>query len=238
MIVEDEPLAMSVVESFCKKIPSLEIVAKASDGISAVEILKKESIDLLFIDINMPNMSGIEVVRILENPPLVIFTTAYQNYAITGFELSAIDYLIKPFSFDRFFKAVNRAQKQHELICAANSMATQLSPSSESSSDFLMVKVDYSVVKIKFDEIVMFEGLKDYVKICTKDRSYVTKNTMKNIEQKLAERAFMRVHKSFIINLDYVESFENNHIMIGENSVPLGSGYKDTFMKYIAQNRL
>lgn len=230
LAVDDEPLALSIIENFCNKIPSMELIATAADGIAAVEILKHEQIDLLFIDINMPHMSGIEVVRILENPPMVIFTTAYQNYALTGFELSAIDYLVKPFSFDRFFKAVMKAQKQLDLINSNIINAAAV--------DYIMVKVDYSVVKVMFSSIKYIEGLKDYVKIYTTEKNLVTKSTMKNIEERLPSKQFMRIHKSFVINLDQVNSFENNHVVIDKDHIPLGLQYKEVFLCYIDKNKL
>lgn len=230
LAVDDEPLALSIIENFCNKIPSMELIATAADGIAAVEILKHEQIDLLFIDINMPHMSGIEVVQILENPPMVIFTTAYQNYALTGFELSAIDYLVKPFSFDRFFKAVMKAQKQLDLINSNIINAAAV--------DYIMVKVDYSVVKVMFSSIKYIEGLKDYVKIYTTEKNLVTKSTMKNIEERLPSKQFMRIHKSFVINLDQVNSFENNHVVIDKDHIPLGLQYKEVFLYYIDKNKL
>lgn len=237
--IDDEPLALSIVESFCKKIPSIELVATAADGIQAVEIIKKEHIDLIFIDINMPHMTGIEVVKILENPPMVIFTTAYQNYALTGYELSAIDYLVKPFSFDRFFKAVNKAQKQLDLINGAAIESSQVVlQTATPNDDYLMVKSDYSVVKVMYSSINYVEGLKDYVKLYTDDKNIVTKSTMKNIEERLTSSHFMRTHKSIIVNLDKIECFENNHIIIKGKQLPLGQQYKEQFSAYLDKNRL
>ncbi|MFI3322022.1 MAG: LytTR family DNA-binding domain-containing protein [Rikenellaceae bacterium] len=237
LAVDDEPLALSILENFCKKIPSIELLATAADGIEAVEILKKEEVDLLFIDINMPHMSGIEVVKMLENPPMVIFTTAYQNYALEGFEVSAIDYLLKPFSFDRFFKAVNRAQKQFDLINNSSTIAS-VSTSSSEIADYIMVKSDYSVVKLLFSSILYIEGLKDYVKIYTTEKNIVTKSTMKNIEERLPKNIFMRTHKSFVININNIDSFENNHIVIKDNQLPLGQQYKEQFLAYLNENKL
>lgn len=237
LAVDDEPLALSILENFCKKIPSIELLATAADGIEAVEILKKEEVYLLFIDINMPHMSGIEVVKMLENPPMVIFTTAYQNYALEGFEVSAIDYLLKPFSFDRFFKAVNRAQKQFDLINNSSTIAS-VSTSSSEIADYIMVKSDYSVVKLLFSSILYIEGLKDYVKIYTTEKNIVTKSTMKNIEERLPKNIFMRTHKSFVININNIDSFENNHIVIKDNQLPLGQQYKEQFLAYLNENKL
>ncbi|MFI3315260.1 MAG: LytTR family DNA-binding domain-containing protein [Rikenellaceae bacterium] len=235
--VDDEPLALKIISNFCNKIPFLNLVATAPDGVTAIEILKTETIDLVFIDINMPHINGIETVKLMEKPPIIIFTTAYQNYALDGFELSALDYLVKPFSFDRFLKAVNKAQKQHELIVQAGSSNVN-SVDKNQDTDFLIIKVDYSLIKIKFDSIKIVEGLKDYVKICTGDKNYITKSTMKNIEEKLSGRNFMRIHKSYLINLNHIDSFENNHVIIDDKSIALGGGYRDSFLSFIDKNKL
>ncbi len=229
--IDDEPLALSIIENFCSKIPSVELVASLSNGIEAIEMLNTQDIDLIFIDINMPHLSGIEVVRMLKKPPLIIFTTAYQNYALTGFELSALDYILKPFSFDRFFTAVNKAQKQLSLINdTANKEPTK-------QADYIMVKSDYSMVKVAFADVVYIEGLKDYVKIHCTDKAIVTKSTMKNIEERLPSN-FMRIHKSFVLNLDHIEKIEGNHLVIGRNRIPIGNQYKESFFNIIDKNRL
>ena len=240
--IDDEPLALSIIENFCNKIPSINLVASLSNGIEAIEMLKTEQIDLIFIDINMPHLSGIEVVRMLENPPLIIFTTAYQNYALTGFELSALDYILKPFSFDRFFIAVNKAQKQLGLIHDASVSSTYaasgvMGAMGDCSADYIMVKSDYSVIKVPFADTLYIEGLKDYVKIHLLNKGVVTKSTMKNIQERLPSN-FMRVHRSFVVNLDYIERIENNHIVIGKNKIPLGNQYKEPFFVIIDKNKL
>ncbi len=233
--VDDEPLALSVIETFCKKIPFIELVATFPSGIEAMSYLSSENIDLMFLDINMPHISGIEMLRSMSRPPIVIMTTAYQDYALEGFELSVLDYLVKPFSFERFFKSVNRA---NELCTIKQKAEQEAAPKASEDEGDIFVKVDYSVVKIASSDIVMVEGLKDYVKIYTQEKRYITKSTMKNIEERLSQYGFMRVHKSYIINPKYVTAFENNHIILPTGKVALGNQYKDLFVSFIEQSKL
>lgn len=229
--VDDEPLALRIIEDFCQKVNYLELTATSSSAIEAAELIKKEPIDLMFLDINMPHLSGVDFVRMTDNLPMVIFTTAYPDYALTGYELNAVDYLLKPFSFDRFFKAVSKAQDLYE-------MKQSKSVSAPVSADYIMVRVEYSTVRINIADILFVEGLKDYVKIATVQKNYVTKSSMKNVEEKLPQGKFIRVHKSFIVNLDRVDAYENNHVIIGANKIPLGSNSKEEFLGFLEKNRL
>ena len=234
--VDDEPLALKIIEDFVQKIPYLELVATSSSAIEAGELLKREQVDLMFLDINMPHLTGVDFVRMTDNLPLVIFTTAYPDYALTGYELSVVDYLLKPFSFDRFYKAVSKAydlfQLRHSLPAGQGSTAPLPQP------EYLMVRVEYSTVRIDIDDILFVEGLKDYVKIATPHKNYVTKSSMKNVEEKLPSDRFKRVHKSFIVNLDKVQAFENNHLVIGDHKIPLGSNNREEFLRFLEKNRL
>ena len=235
--VDDEPLALKIIEDFAQKIPYLELVGTSSSAIEAGELLKRESIDLMFLDINMPHLTGVDFVRMTDNLPLVIFTTAYPDYALTGYELNVVDYLLKPFSFDRFYRAVSKAHDLWELKQQAPSASA---PASEAppQPEYLMVRVEYSMVRIDLDDILFIEGLKDYVKIATPHKNYVTKSSMKNVEEKLPSGRFIRVHKSFIVNLDKVQAFENNHVIIGEHKIPLGSNNREEFLRFLEKNRL
>ncbi len=234
LAVDDEPLALKIVEGFCANVDFIELAATASSAIEATRILKEEPIDLVFLDIDMPHLSGVDFVRMSERLPLVIFTTAYEDYALAGFELDAVDYLLKPFSFDRFFKAVNRAYDRLRLREGAHAEAGGAVP----AEDYLMIRVEYSTVRVDIADILFVEGLKDYVKIVTAQKNYVTKSSMKNVEEKLAGLGFRRIHKSFIVNLEKVMAFENNHIVIGEHRIPLGSGNRDEFLEFLEKNRL
>ena len=229
MAVDDEPLALKIIEDFVQKIPYLELSATSSSAIEAGELLQRDPVDLMFLDINMPHLTGVDFVRMTDNLPLVIFTTAYPDYALAGYELNVADYLLKPFSFDRFYKAVTKA---HDLF------RLRQSPLPQTPSDYLMVRVEYSTVRIEMDDILLIEGLKDYVKIATPHKNYVTKSSMKNVEEKLPSDRFIRVHKSFIVNLDKVQAFENNHLLIGEHKVPLGSNNREVFLRFLEKNRL
>ena len=231
LAVDDEPLALRILEDFIGKVPGLELAGTASSAIAAGEVLKREAIDLIFLDINMPHLTGIDFVRLTENLPLVIFTTAYPDYALTGYELNVVDYLLKPFSFDRFYRAAAKARGLFEL---RRPSATAAVPQSE----YLMVRVEYSTVRVEIDDILLVEGLKDYVKIITSGKNYVTKISLKKMEEKLPADRFLRVHKSFIVNLERMQAFENNHLSIGPHRIPLSSGYREEFLRFLEKNRL
>jgi len=233
--VDDEPLALSIIEGFCNKVNFLDLIGKCSNAIEATEILRTHDVDLLFLDINMPHLTGVDFVKITKELPMVIFTTAYADYALTGYDLNAVDYLLKPFSFDRFLKAVSKA---YELYQLKNSSKKNQETIPDVSSDYLMIRVEYSTVRINISDILFIEGLKDYVKISTVNKNYVTKSSLKNVEEKLPSDIFVRIHKSFIVNLDKVDAFENNHLIIGKNQIPLGSNYRDIFMEFLDKNRL
>lgn len=237
--IDDEPLALNVIEMFCKKIPGVELCAVFSDGVDALQYIRTEKPDLVFLDINMPQMSGVEIAKLLEKDILIVFTTAYQDFAVEGFELEALDYLLKPFSFQRFFKAVSRAEKQLEL--KERQKETPGEPEEKIASDntFIMIRSDYATVRVEIRSIICVEGLKDYVKIYTQDKNYVTKLTMKTIEAALVPHGFMRVHKSHLVNLDMVHSFENNHISLPKNiKISVGSSFRNEFVEYLEKNKI
>jgi len=236
--VDDEPLALKIIEDFVQKIPYLELVATSSSAIEAGELLKKEPVDLMFLDINMPHLTGVDFVRMTDNLPLVIFTTAYPDYALTGYELNVVDYLLKPFSFDRFYKAVSKAHDLWQLKQLPSAVSPVSAETAQAQPEYLMVRVEYSTVRIDIDEILFIEGLKDYVKIVTPHKNYVTKSSMKNVDDKLPADRFIRVHKSFIANLDKVQAFENNHLIIGDHKIPLGSNNREEFLRFLEKNRL
>ncbi len=232
--VDDEPLAINVIEHFCNKTPELELVCSFTNAPEALSYLKENSIDLVFLDINMPQMTGVELAKNLDKSIMVIFTTAYQNYAVEGYELEAVDYLLKPFSYDRFVRAINKA----ELMQSAR----QLLKPSEGDQDkapFIMIRSDYSTVRVDTDTIICVEGLKDYVKIYTDDKNYVTKITMKLIDEHLSPYGFMRIHKSYIINLSKIKYVEHNHIMLNKDiGVSVGNSYRNNFTEYLKLNKI
>ena len=228
--VDDEPLALSLLEDFIGKIPFLKHLKSCKNAFEALDIIQKEKVDLIFLDINMPDITGIDLVKNLDNKPLVIFTTAYSDYAVQGFELNAIDYLVKPFLFERFFKAANKA---YELFNLHNKNQNNASKIDNKIDDYIFVKADYSSVKIYLKDILFVEGLKDYIKIHIKDKRILTLITMKKIEEKLPSSMFIRVHRSYIVAIDKIESIQRNRIVINEKWIPIGNSYKERFYKRI-----
>lgn len=227
--IDDEPLALNLIEDFVKKIPFLNFIKSCKNAFEAIDILQKEKIDLVFLDINMPEISGIDMMKSVEVKPLVIFTTAYSEYAVQGFELNAVDYLVKPFLFERFFKAVNKAYELYNL----KNNPIKHSKEEKPVDDFIFVKADYSSVKIYLKDILYIEGLKDYVKIFEKDKKTLTLITMKKIEEKLPSSHFIRVHRSFIVAIDKIESIQRNRIIINGKWIPIGNSYKKDFYERI-----
>lgn len=240
IIVDDEPLAQDVLETYIDKIPDLELVAKCSNAFEANENLKEHDIDLMFLDIQMPQLTGIDFLKTLTTPPLVIFTTAYPNYAIEGFELNALDYLLKPISVDRFMKAVNKAIEQIEL--QRKDLKNSAGKVEEIGPDYFFVKADKKLVKVKFDDIIYIEGLKDYVIIRMDDSRVITLQTMKSLEDKLPSDIFRRIHRSYIVNVDRINAVVGNMIEVLEKGkpkhLPIGKNYREDLLALINQNRI
>ncbi|MCF6358387.1 MAG: LytTR family DNA-binding domain-containing protein, partial [Draconibacterium sp.] len=221
LIIDDEPLAQNVILQYANKIPQLIIAGTCNDAICAYKLLQEESVDLLFLDINMPKLSGISFLKNLNNPPLVIFTTAYSEYALEGFELNAVDYLKKPFSFERFSKAYFRAEELLQLKESSQSVKIE-----DIKADFLFIKANKKMVKVDFSEIYYIEGLGDYIKIHLADKKLITNLSMKKIHSLLPQKDFYRTHKSFIISLDKIEAVEGNMTVINGNKLPIGNSYR------------
>jgi DNA-binding LytR/AlgR family response regulator len=236
-VIDDENLALDLIEDDILKVPFLQLVKKCKSGIEALDVLQTEKIDLLFLDIQMPDISGIQFLKSLPHKPLVIFTTAYEKYALEGFELDVVDYLLKPYSFERFLKAVNKAQ-EHLSILEKNPAL----PSAEEisfSNHFIFVKSDYKLVKIEIAEIQYIESLKDYIKIIVGDKPVVTLSSMKAIEEKLVAPDFIRVHRSFMVNLRKIQYIHRNFVKVGDKEIPIGDNYKENFLQVINQkNRI
>lgn len=231
--IDDEPLALRLVSDYISKTPFLELAGAFDNPLDAIDFLSSESVDLIFADIQMPDLSGIEFARTLENAPKIIFTTAYEKYALEGFKLNAIDYLLKPFSYEEFLKAAQKARKQSELEAAAV-------PSIEANNQFLFLKSEYKIRRINFNDILYIEGLKDYIKVYTtgEDKPVLSLNSMKSLEQKLPEEKFMRVHRSFIVNLEKIDTIERSRIIFGKIYIPVSDQYKDKFQEYLDKNFL
>jgi DNA-binding LytR/AlgR family response regulator len=228
ILIDDEPLARNVIKEYSKKLPALKIVAECEDAIQAHEILQKENVDLLFLDINMPKLSGIDFLKTLKNPPLVIFTTAYSEYALDSYELDAIDYLKKPFSFERFCKAYFKAEELLNLKNSPNNAANM-----HPGNDFIFIKSDKKSFRVNISDIQYIEGLGDYIKIYTNNKKLVTNLSMKKIESLLPSNLFFRIHKSFIISLQNIDSIEGNMVKINNAKLPVGNSYRQDFMQFI-----
>lgn len=229
LIVDDEPLAHDIIESYVDKISDMEIVGKCDNAIDANELIQKGEVDLVFLDIQMPEMTGIQLVKSLTNPPKVVFTTAYAEYAVDGFDLNAVDYLLKPIAFDRFLQAVNKVKEGMESNIA-------------SSDDFFFVKADKKLVKVHFSEILFIEGLKDYVIIKKEQGRVIALQTMKSLEQKLPSNIFKRVHRSYIVNIQQIKAVVGNTVEIVESGqpkfIPIGKNYKEDLLKIVEENKL
>lgn len=240
LIIDDEPLALDVLETYIAKMPDLNLVGRCSNALEANELLRKHDVDLIFLDIQMPQVSGVDFIKALQNPPLFIFTTAYSNYALEGYELNAIDYLLKPISIDRFMKAVNKALEQFELRRREEN--AEPGSSTESGEGFFFVKADKKLVKIKYDEILYIEGLKDYVIIRLEVGRVVTLQTMKSLEDKLPANKFKRIHRSYIVSIDKIHAVDGTSVDLYEKGIikqlPIGKNYRDEILEIVNKNKL
>ncbi len=227
LIVDDEPLALALIEGYVNKTPFLELKGKCSNAFEAMEIMNTHQIDLLFLDIQMPDLNGIEFSRTIKNGPRIIFTTAFQEYALVGFKVNALDYLLKPISYEEFLKASNKALEWFQL-------KSDKGINTENKS-YLFVKSEYKQVKIDLSKVLFFEGLKDYVKILLtdNDKPILSLMSLKSLEEQLGSN-FMRVHRSFIINLEKVDAVERTHVVIGKNFIKIGDQYKNQFQEYLS----
>ncbi|HEY3403287.1 MAG TPA: LytTR family DNA-binding domain-containing protein [Ohtaekwangia sp.] len=226
--VDDEPLALDLLEDNIRKIPFLKLLKKCSSAIEANHFLQTQSVDLIFLDIQMPGLTGIQFLQGLsKTPPLVILITAYEKYAIEGYTLDVVDYLLKPVSFERFLKAINKAYDKFKSRSA---------PASPVGTDYFFVNSEYNLVRIDFSDVAYIEGLKDYVKIflVSAQRPVITRMSMKSLEEKLPSAQFVRVHKSFIVSINKITSIRKGRISILKAQVPISDHYKDNFNRLIS----
>lgn len=233
IIIDDEPLAQQIIEDYIQMIPFLKLEKKCSSVFEALEVLQKTKIDLIFLDIHLPSVSGIEFISSLENRPMFIFITAYSEHALEAFDLSAVDYLLKPISFARFLKATNKAY--HLFSTRENTSKKESTENHENDQEYILVKADYQSVKIKLSQILYIEGLKDYVKIYmqNEDKPVITLNSLKRMSENLPEGRFLRVHKSFIVNTNKIKSVTKNRIIIHDRWIPVGESYKSDFQNSV-----
>ncbi|GGC14186.1 DNA-binding response regulator [Parapedobacter defluvii] len=229
LAIDDEKLVRDLLEDNIRKVPYLQLVASCKNAMEAIDVLQRESIDLIFLDIQMPGLSGLQFLRSLPNPPLVVLVTAYEQYALEGFELDVVDYLLKPYGFDRFLKACNRAFERHQS--RQDALRTSASP----ADDFFFVNVEYTQVKINVADIRYVEGLKDYVKIhlVSSDKPVLTRMTLKSMEERLAGAPFIRTHKSYLVSIPHVTAVKRDTIYIGERELPIGDAYREQVERII-----
>ena len=234
--VDDEPLALGLVCAFIEKTPFLSLAGRYSSAVEALQAINTKQIDVIFLDIQMPDLTGIELARILEKAgtraPRIIFTTAFNQYALDGFRVDAIDYLLKPFNYEEFLRAATKAQAYAELLQKASAAA-----SPEIKDEYLFLKVEYQLVRIAYDDILYMEGLKDYVKVHLKSdpKPILSLTSLKALEEKLPSVKFMRVHRSFIVNLDKIGAVTRNTIQIGATTIPVSDQYKDLFNQFLSK---
>lgn len=226
IITDDEPIARKGLQSYVERIDFLELVGVCEDAVQLNNQLKSQQADLLFLDIEMPYMTGIELLNSLSNPPKVIITSAYAEYAIKGYDLEVSDYLLKPISFDRFLKAVN---KVYDQLISSQTPVVQ---------DYLFVKTSLKLEKIRFNDMRFIEGVENYVAIYTSEGKIITHTTLRTILQKLPPERFVQVHKSYLVNIDKIDSIEGNLLGIGKNKIPLSRTYKETALEIILKNKL
>jgi DNA-binding LytR/AlgR family response regulator len=224
LIVDDEPLARELIRAHVEKLENFEIVDQCGDAMKALNVLREKQVDLIFMDIQMPQITGIDFLKTLKHPPKVIITTAYREYALEGFELDVVDYLLKPITFERFLKSVNKYYQltQDEVQLITNSAADRLKDES-----FIYIKENKKVVKIHLSEIRYIEGLSEYVQIYTEKRKIITKTSMVQMEEKLPSDSFLRIHKSFIVSIGKIEAFTANTIEIQGKELPIGRSFKN-----------
>jgi len=227
--IDDEPLALDIVEDYINKVDFLTLTKKCFRATTAIDIIQKGEVDLIFLDIQMPGITGVQLAKSIKSIPPVIFTTAYSDYAVEGFELDAVDYLVKPFTFERFLKAVNKAYELHKL-------KNKKGEESQIRNEFIFVKSEYKNIKINFKDIVFIEGLSDYIKIhLTSGKKVLSLQSLKAFLEKLPKNDFIRIHRSYIISIDKIKSIQKNRVFIGETELSVGESYKEDFLKMIGK---
>lgn len=226
IIIDDEPLAREGMKMNINEVRSLELVGEFDDAIKANEYLQENDVDLMFLDIEMPGISGLDFLKNLNNPPLVILATAYPQYAAEAYELEVVDYLVKPIKLERFVKSVNKAEEIIQLL-----KQTAMLESIE--EDFIFIKSDRKYVKIRFDDLYFIEGLKDYVIIHTAHGKYMTAMNVKTIHNKLPDEIFFRTSKSYIINIGHIKEIDGNDVIVVDNKIPIGRSYRDGFLEFV-----
>jgi two-component system, LytTR family, response regulator len=240
IIVEDEPLARSLLENYIQKIPYLQLVQSFSDPLKALEFLRENTVEILFSDIQMPEITGITLLKILQKKPLIILTTAYSEYAIEGYELDVLDYLLKPITFERFLKSVEKASLRLNPSSTSEKIVQEIvsiNPVVEGIQPYIFVKDGTKLVKLKLNEIMYIEGLKDYVCIHATQQKVVSLQTMKSLEVALPENQFIRIHNSYIVALEWIEAIQRDKVQIGKMFLPISDTYRKAFKDFIEKGQ-
>ncbi len=232
VIADDEPIARDIIQAYCKQLPYLEVIATCGNALEAKMVLQNQKVDILFLDINMPVLDGITFLKTLKTQPQVILTTAYKEYALEAFDLSVVDYLLKPFSLDRFMIAVDKAVERLQSTSQHPITPTTITED-RSAEGFFFVKTDRKIFKIRFDELLFAEASGNFTKFVTLTQTLSPSMTFSNAEELLPGHIFLRVHRSFIINKSMISHIEGNRVFIGDKEIPIGSNYKEAFLKEI-----
>lgn len=237
LVVDDEPLALHILEDYISKIPFLQLIKSTSNPIEALTLVQQGDADLVFLDVQMPELTGIQFLRIANGKAKVILTTAYPQYALEGYDLDVIDYLLKPIAFDRFFKSVQKAQAILQPA-AAKPLPAEPVQQHDFLSDFIFVKTEHKIQKVYLNNILFIEGLKDYISIFTPAERIITLQNMKKMEDALPEKHFIRVHKSYIVSINKIDSIERSRITIGDKIIPVGDTYREEFFKVVDRKNI
>lgn len=235
LIVDDEPLARNLLREYAAKVPYLEVKGTCANAMEAMEVLRIESVDLLLLDIQMPDITGTAFVKTLQRKPLVIFTTAYSEYALEGYELDVVDYLLKPITFERFLRAIDKASQRLQQAKAPQSDTAE---AGEADASYMFVKDGTKLVKVRWDDILYIEGLKDYVTIHTRDQKIVTLQRLKVLEGQLPVDKFMRIHNSYIVRLDAIDAVHKNEVQVGKAMLPISDSYRKAFREFVARRHV
>lgn len=238
LIVDDEELARNLVENYANRIPHLNVGGKCAEPFEAIQFLQEQHVDIIFLDIQMPNLTGIEFLASLSKPPLIIFTTAYKEYALKSYELNVVDYLLKPFRFERFLQAVNKATK---IIIYENQLTTPIpvttshenQKTKQHEKEYILVKSEFKIFRILYSNIIYIESMKEYVAYYTPKGRTLSLGSLKKLELDLPKDMFIRIHKSYIVNINYISALEGNRLHVVDKKLPIGSSYKDEVLKKI-----
>jgi len=229
LVVDDEELARTLLENYIARLPNLQLVAACSNPLHAMAVLQQQTVDVLFLDIQMPELTGIEFLRTLTHKPAVVFTTAYSQYAVDGYALDVTDYLLKPFSFERFVQAVNKTIAVVKTKATAETAGTPPLP----GKDYLLVKADHKVHRLKLDEILYIRSMREYVAFHTPAGRILSLNSLKNLEETLPPERFIRIHKSFIVAIGKVDTLEGNWVQVGQEKLPVGANFREELVRRV-----